>query len=225
MKEFENEEKKFTNNLTELVFVLDKSGSMAGLENDTVGGFNAMINQQKEEEGKAYVSTILFSTYSTVLHDRVDVNEVLPMTKKDYRVGGCTALLDAIGDAIKHVANIHKYGRREDVPQRTIFVITTDGMENASQKYTSGQIKEMISRQEKEFGWEFLFVADNIDAVETAERIGIKKERATNYNVKEDTELMFNEIGNTIASYRKTGKIEENWAKNLQGNEKKDKTN
>ena len=109
MKEFENEEKKFTNNLTELVFVLDKSGSMAGLENDTVGGFNAMINQQKEEEGKAYVSTILFSTYSTVLHDRVDVNEVLPMTKKDYRVGGCTALLDAIGDAIKHVANIHKY--------------------------------------------------------------------------------------------------------------------
>lgn len=169
------------NNVTELVFIIDRSGSMSGFEADTIGGFNATIEKQKELDGKVYVSTVLFDNVSKVIHDRVDIDKIKPMTRKDYRVGGCTALLDAIGGAIHHIGNVHKYAREEDVPEHTIFVITTDGMENASREYTSDKVKKMIRRQEEKYGWEFIFLAANIDAVETAENIGIRKERAANY--------------------------------------------
>ena len=205
------------NNVTELVFILDKSGSMAGMESDTIGGFNAMIEKQRAQEGKVYVSTVLFSNSSQVLHDRVELESIEPLTEKDYQVGGCTALLDAIGGAVTHIRNIHKYARKEDVPAHTVFIITTDGMENASREFSSKKIKEMISEQEEK-GWEFLFVAANIDAVETANNLGIRKERAANYSVKEDTCLMFDEMSETICSFRKTGKIRENWSTKLETN-------
>ena len=169
------------NNVTELVFILDRSGSMSGFEADTVGGFNATIARQKEQEGKVYVSTVLFDNESEVIHDRVAISELKPMTRKDYRVGGCTALLDAIGGAIHHIGNVHKYARPEDVPAHTVFIITTDGMENASHRYSSDEIKAKIKRQTEKYGWEFIFLAANIDAVETAENIGIRRERAANY--------------------------------------------
>ena len=175
------------NNITEIVFILDRSGSMEGMEKDTVGGFNSFIAKQKEEEGTAYVSTVLFSSRSEVLHDRKNLEKIEPMTEKDYQTYGTTALLDAIGDAIHHIGNVHKYARKEDVPSRTVFIITTDGMENSSRKYNAGQVKEMIRRQEEKYGWEFIFLADNIDAVETAEHIGIRKVRAANYVVCKDT--------------------------------------
>ena len=199
------------NNVTELVFVLDKSGSMAGMEKDTIGGFNSMIEDQKAFDGKVYVSTILFSNFSKVLHDRKNLEEIEPLTKKDYQVGGCTALLDAIGGAIKHIGNIHKYARKEDVPEHTIFIITTDGMENASREYRIEQIKEMIRIQEEKYGWEFLFAAANIDAVEVAENIGIRQEHAANY-CTEDTRLFFDEMSETVRCYRATGNIRDDWA-------------
>ena len=174
------------NNITELVFILDRSGSMSGFEADTIGGFNATIEKQKEQEGKVYVSTVFFDNESEVIHDRIDINEIKRMTRKDYQVRGCTALLDAIGGAIHHIGNIHKYARQEDVPEHTIFVITTDGMENASHRYSSDRVKEMIQRQTEKYGWEFIFLAANIDAVETAENIGIRKERAANYRQTKD---------------------------------------
>ena len=170
------------NNVTELVFIIDRSGSMAGFESDTVGGFNSTIQKQKEKEGKVYVPTVLFDNRSEVLHDRVEISKIKPMTQNDYRVGGCTALLDAIGGAIHHIGNIHKYSRKEDVPEHTVFVITTDGMENASSVYSSSKIKGMIERQRKKYGWEFIFLAANIDAVETAENMGIRRDRAANYS-------------------------------------------
>ena len=169
------------NNLTELVFIIDRSGSMAGFESDTVGGFNSMIEKQRKGEGEVYVSTVLFDNYSEVIHDRVSIQEIKPMTTAEYNVGGCTALLDAVGGAIHHIGNVHKYTRKEDVPEHTIFVITTDGMENASHSFSSQRVKEMIKRQTEKYGWEFIFVAANIDAIETADRIGIRRERAANY--------------------------------------------
>ena len=155
-------------NLTEIVFILDRSGSMSGLEADTVGGFNAMIAKQKKEPGEALISTVLFDDESVVIHDRVPVQNIAPMTERDYYVRGCTALLDAIGGAIHHIGNVHKYARTEDVPEHTLFVITTDGMENASRRYDSERVKQMIERQKARHGWEFLFLGANIDAVETA---------------------------------------------------------
>ena len=169
------------NNITELVFILDRSGSMSGFEADTIGGFNATIEKQKAQEGKVYVSTVLFDHVSEVIHDRVDIGEIKPMTRKDYEVRGCTALLDAIGGAIHHIGNVHKYARREDVPEHTIFIITTDGMENASSRYSAREIKEKIKRQTEKYGWEFIFLAANIDAVETADNLGIRRDRAANY--------------------------------------------
>ena len=166
---------------TELVFIIDRSGSMSGFEDDTIGGFNSMIEKQKYGEGKVYISTVLFDNYSEVIHDRELIEHVQPMTRRNYQVRGCTALLDAIGGAIHHIGNVHKYARREDVPSSTIFVITTDGMENASQQYSSQKVKEMIERQTEKYGWEFIFLAANIDAIETADNIGIRRERAANY--------------------------------------------
>ena len=169
-------------NLTEMVFILDKSGSMAGLEKDTIGGFNGMIRRQKETSGEALVSTVLFSSESKVIHDRVDIQQVQPMTERQYCVGGCTALIDAIGGAIHHIGNVHKYAREEDVPEHTVFVITTDGMENASHRYSAKEVKDMVQRQKEKYGWEFLFLGANIDAVETAATFGITEDRAANYN-------------------------------------------
>ena len=169
-------------NLTELVFILDRSGSMQGLEVDTIGGFNAMLEMQKKEPSEAFVSTILFNDHTQVLHDRVKIEAVEPITHREYYVRGCTALLDAIGGAIHHIGNIHKYARSEDVPEHTLFVITTDGMENASRRYTSQQVKTMIQRQKEKYGWEFLFLGANIDAVETAGSLGIAPDRAVKYH-------------------------------------------
>ena len=182
-------------NLTEIVFILDRSGSMSGLESDTIGGFNSMIKRQQEEtEGNALVSTILFDHESLVLHDRIPLAEIKPLTQKDYQVRGTTALLDAIGDAVKHIKNIHKYAREEDRPQKTLFVITTDGMENASVKFSYKDIKRLIERQ-KEKGWEFIFLGANIDAVEVAEHIGIDARRAVNYHAdSRGTEKIFDGI-------------------------------
>lgn len=177
---------KIKNNITELVFILDRSGSMSGFESDTIGGFNATIEKQKAQEGRVYVSTVLFDNRCEVLHDRVDIREIKPMTGDDYQVGGCTALLDAIGGAIHHIGNVHKYARPEDVPEHTVFVITTDGMENASNKYSSKEIKAKIKSQTEKYGWEFMFLAANIDAVETAAHIGIRRERAANYRQTKD---------------------------------------
>ena len=208
--------KKTNNNLTELVFILDRSGSMAGLEKDTIGGFNAMIEKQKKQEGECYVSTVLFDDVSEVLHDRVKLSEINPMTDNDYTVRGCTALLDAIGGAIHHIGNIHKYARAEDVPEHTVFIITTDGMENASRRYTSEKIKGMIERQKEKYGWEFLFVAANIDAVETASRIGIKRERAANYKAtKEGTTKLYAVMCETVSEMRTGRKINDNWGEGL----------
>ena len=191
------------NNITELVFILDRSGSMSGFEADTIGGFNSTIERQKEQEGKVYVSTVLFDNYSEVIHDRVDINEIKPMTRKDYNVRGCTALLDAIGGAIHHIGNVHKYARPEDVPEHTIFIITTDGMENASQRYSSQDIKTKIKRQTEKYGWEFIFLAANIDAVETAENIGIRRERAANYRqTKDGVERSYYAMSEAITSVR-----------------------
>ncbi|MBR4643192.1 MAG: VWA domain-containing protein [Selenomonadaceae bacterium] len=182
-------------NLTEIVFILDRSGSMAGLEGDTIGGFNAMIKKQQEEtEGKALVSTVLFDHESLVLHDRVPLAEIKPLTRKDYEVRGTTALLDAVGDAVKHIKNIHKYAREEDRPQKTLFVITTDGMENASYKFNYKEIKRLIEQQ-KELGWEFIFLGANIDAVEVAGHIGIDARRAVNYHAdSRGTKELFNGV-------------------------------
>lgn len=191
------------NNITELVFILDRSGSMSGFEADTIGGFNSTIEKQREQEGKVYVSTVLFDNVSEVIHDRVDIRKISPMTRNDYYVRGSTALLDAIGGAIHHIGNIHKYARPEDVPEHTIFVITTDGMENASHRYSSREIKEKIQRQTEKYGWEFIFLVANIDAVETAESLGIRKDRAANYcQTEQGIARSYNAMSKAIGSVR-----------------------
>ena len=196
------EKMKMKNNITELVFIIDRSGSMAGLEADTIGGFNAMIEKQKKLEGEVFVSTVLFNNFSKVIHDRCNLSKIEPMTDSNYTVGGCTALLDAIGNAIKHISNIHKYARPEDVPEHTVFVITTDGMENASREYTSANVKKMIKEKE-ELGWEFMFVAANIDAVETAESIGIRRDRAANYEHNErGTRSLYRMMSSAVSHVR-----------------------
>ena len=210
------------NNLTELVFILDKSGSMAGLEADTVGGFNAMIEKQKKEEGECYVSTVLFNGMSEVLHDRVRLSEIRPMTEDEYFVGGCTALLDAVGGAIHHIGNVHKYARAEDVPAHTLFVITTDGMENASRHYSSERVKQMIERQKKKYGWEFLFIGANIDAVETAARYGISEDRAVNYMADEKgTRTVFEGVSKAVVSIRDCGSIQPVWSEEIAADHRK----
>jgi uncharacterized protein YegL len=174
-------ERKEDNGITELVFILDRSGSMSGLEADTIGGFNAMVNEQREKDGSVLVSAVLFDHERVVLYDRVDIDKVEPMTERDYVPRGSTALLDAIGCSIHHIGNVHRYARKEDVPEHTVFVITTDGMENASCMYSSAEIKEKIKRQSEVYGWEFLFLGANIDSFDVAGGLGIREDRIANY--------------------------------------------
>lgn len=208
---------KKENNITELVFILDRSGSMSGLESDTIGGFNAMIEKQKKEDGEAYVSTVLFDNESTVLHDRLPLSKIPKMTERDYSVRGCTALVDAIGGAIHHIGNIHKYARPEDVPAHTMFIITTDGQENASYKYSSDTVKKMIERQKEKYGWEFLFIGANIDAVETAASFGIARNRAVNYHAdSEGTQVLYETISAPISAMRKNQAISDTWGAQIE---------
>lgn len=208
---------KTKNNITELVFILDRSGSMSGLEGDTIGGFNAMIQKQKKEDGEAYVSTILFDNVSEVLHDRIKLKDVPKMTGKDYTVRGCTALIDAIGGAIHHIGNIHKYARPEDVPAHTMFIITTDGQENASHRYSSDAVKKMIESQKEKYGWEFLFIGANIDAVETAARFGINRNRAVNYNAdSKGTQALYETLSAPISAMRADASISDDWSQSIE---------
>ena len=210
------------NNITELVFILDRSDSMVGLESDTIGGFNAMIEKQKKETGECYISTVLFDNVSEVLHDRVKLSDIKPMTDKEYTVRGCTALIDALGGAIHHIGNIHKYARPEDVPEHTMFIITTDGMENASQRYSSEQVKRMIERQKEKYGWEFLFIGANIDAVETAKRYGINEDRAVNYNADaKGTGILYESVACAVTNVRKCAPLDNSWRENLDVDYKK----
>lgn len=190
--------------LTEIVFILDRSGSMHGLERDTIGGFNSMIEkQQSEVEGDAFVSTVLFNDRSFVLHDRVPLADIKPLTEEDYQVGGMTALLDAVGDAIKHIKNIHKYAREEDRPLKTMFVITTDGYENASRHFNYNDIKRLIEEQ-KEVGWEFVFLGANIDAEQVAGSIGIDRDSSANYHADEmGTAHIFGAMSKRLAYARR----------------------
>ena len=191
--------------LTEVVFILDRSGSMRGLEADTIGGFNSMIEKQKKEEGEAYISTVLFDDRTEVLYDRVAVGKVEPMNDRQYYVRGCTALLDALGGAIHHIANIHKYAREEDRPEKTLFIITTDGMENASRIYTYDKVKKMVEEEKEKYGWEFLFLGANIDAIEVAGRFGIGADRAINYECdSKGTALNYQVLSETVSAVRRS---------------------
>ena len=196
--------------LTELVMIIDRSGSMSGLEADTIGGFNSMIEKQKKEEGEAYVSVVLFDDRSEVLYDRIDIQKVEPMNDKQYYVRGCTALLDAVGSAIHHIGNVHKYAREEDVPEKTIMIITTDGMENASRLYTYDKVKRMIERQKERYHWEFMFLGANIDAVKEAGRFGISASRAVRYEHDSvGTKLNYAVVSDVVGCARRAASVED----------------
>lgn len=204
------------NDRTELVFILDRSGSMCGREADTIGGFNAMMQKQKQQPGEALVSTVLFDDECRVLHDRLPLAQVPAMTGQDYFVGGSTALLDAVGGAIKHIGTVHRYARPEDVPAHTLFVITTDGMENASRRYTLDRVREMIG-QRKEQGWEFLFLGANIDAIETAGRMGIHPSRAVDYCCDEQgIEACYEAVGSAVSAMRCAAPLSADWKSNVE---------
>lgn len=200
-------------NLTELVFILDRSGSMAGLEQDTIGGFNAMLQKQRGEPGEAVISTVLFDNETEVIHDRISLDKVPALTEKEYYVRGCTALLDAVGGAIHHIGNVHKYAREEDRPEKTLFVITTDGMENASHRYTYEKVKAMLERQREKYGWEFLFLGANIDAAREAARFGIREECAANYHADSiGTEAVYTSVSEAVCQVRSCSKpLAANW--------------
>ena len=202
--------------LTEVVFILDRSGSMAGLEKDTIGGFNAMLEKQRRGEGQALISTVLFSNESAVIHDRVDARDVPPLTEREYFVCGCTALLDAVGGAIHHIGNVHKYAREEDRPERTLFVITTDGMENASRHYDLRRVRAMIERQKARYGWEFLFLGANIDAVDTAARLGIDADRAANFHCDaQGTQLNYEAVSDAVSAMRCAAPLSADWKERI----------
>ncbi len=223
--EQKNEEKagakspdKKGNGITEIVFILDKSGSMGGLEEDTIGGFNSFIESQKAEEGKALVTTVVFSTDYVKIHDRIDLSEIVPLTRADYRVGGGTALYDALGDTIEHITTVHRYIRREDVPEKTVFVITTDGEENSSRRYRAADVKRKIKLCEESLGWEFLFLGANIDAFAAADRIGIRASHAAKYDCAE-TGTMFGAVSSAVSYCRRVGKVNDTWADDLDDGE------
>ena len=203
-------------NLTELVFILDRSGSMAGLEEDTIGGFNAMLEKQKAEPGEAVVSTVLFDSVSEVIHDRVPLDRVPKLTRETYYVRGCTALLDALGGAIRHIGNVHKYAREEDRPQRTLFIITTDGMENASRCYDYPRVKALIERQKERFGWEFLFLGANIDAAKEAARFGIRADKAVNYHADHrGTGMVYEAMNQAVCAFRAERPLDDSWRRSI----------
>lgn len=205
------------NNLTEIVFILDRSGSMAGLEADTIGGFNAMLDKQKREPGEALLSAVLFDHVSEVVYDRVDLRKIEPMTDKQYFVRGSTALLDAIGGAVRHIANVHKYAREEDRPAKTVFVITTDGMENASREFTYAQVQRLVKDAQEKHGWEFLFLGANMDAIEAARSFGIREDRAVRFeNDSAGTELNFEVVSRSIGCLRKGKSIQRGWAREIE---------
>ena len=209
-------------NLTEIVFILDRSGSMAGLESDTIGGFNAMIEKQKQASGEAYVSTVLFDNVSEVVHDRVDIQTIRPMTREDYYVRGCTALLDAVGKAIHHIGNVHKYAREEDRPEKTLFVITTDGMENASREYTYSKLKAMIERQREKHGWEFLFLGANIDSAKEAARFGIDADHTADYHAdRKGTAAVYEAVNDAVCSVRASRPMRSDWKRKVDEDYKK----
>lgn len=204
-------------NLTEIVFILDRSGSMSGLEQDTIGGFNSLIEKQKKEDGEAYISTVLFDHISEVLHDRVDLKKIRPMTEDEYYVRGSTALLDAVGGAINHIGNVHKYARKEDVPEKTIFVIMTDGYENASRRYDYDEIRRMITRQKKKYDWEFMFLGANIDVISEARKFGVDEEMAVEFlNDKKGTAVSYDAICGAVSNCRTYGAVPPTWKANIE---------
>ena len=209
--------------MTELVLILDRSGSMSGLEKDTIGGFNSMLEKQRKEPGDAVVSTVLFDNETEVIHDRVAIADVPNLTDKKYFVRGCTALLDAVGGAIHHIGNVHKYARKEDVPEKTLFIITTDGMANASHRYTYDKVRHMIERQKERCGWEFLFLGANIDAAAEASRFGIDESMAANYHCDEaGTALNYEVISEAITSVRAcAAPLSADWKKKIDADYKK----
>ena len=203
-------------NLTELVFILDRSGSMAGLEGDTIGGFNAMLEKQRKEPGEAVISTVLFDNETEVIHDRLPLDRVLALTEKEYYVRGCTALLDAVGGAIHHIGNVHKYAREEDRPEKTLFVITTDGLENASRRYTYDKVKAMIERQREKYGWEFLFLGANIDAAREAARFGIRADCAADYHADSiGTEAVYESVCEAVCQVRSSAQLKASWKQRI----------
>jgi uncharacterized protein YegL len=208
--------------LTELVFILDRSGSMSGLESDTIGGYNAMLKKQKKESGEAIITTVLFDDGYELLHDRINLRGLAPITDKEYFVRGCTALLDAVGKTINKIANVQKHTADEEQAEHVMFVITTDGMENASREFNYEKIKQMIEYQKNKYGWEFIFLGANIDAIETAERFGISKDRATNYHPdSEGTLLNYEVISETVSCLRASRNISENWKERIDEDFKK----
>ena len=212
------------NNLTEIVFILDRSGSMAGLEDDTIGGFNAFVEKQKKAAGEALLSAVLFSNDSEVIYDRVDVRKIEPMTDAQYRVGGCTALLDAIGGAVHHIKNVHKYAREEDRPAKTVFVITTDGMENASRAYSYDDVQAMVRHEQEKYGWEFLFLGANMDAIAAAKSFGIREDRAVRYKGDSaGTALNYNVVGEAVSHFRfrERKEIDADWCAPIEADVKK----
>lgn len=209
-------------NLTEMVFILDRSGSMSGLEDDTIGGFNAMIEKQKKEPGEAFVSTVLFDNVSEVIHDRSNIQRIAPMTREQYYVRGSTALLDAVGGAIHHIGNVHKYAREEDRPEKTVFVITTDGMENASRMYSYEKVRSMIQRQKEKYGWEFIFLGANIDAAKEAARFGISEDCAANYHADTlGTAVIYEAMSEAVCNVRASRPMNANWKKKVDADYKK----
>ena len=209
--------------MTELVFILDRSGSMSGLEKDTIGGFNSMLEKQRKEPGGAVVFTVLFDNEIEVIHDRVAIAEVPNLTDDEYFVRGCTALLDAVGSSIHHIGNVHKYARKEDIPEKTLFVITTDGMENASHRYSYDKVRSMIERQKERYGWEFIFLGANIDAAAEARKFGIDESMAANYLCDEaGTALNYEVISEAITSVRAcSAPLSADWKKKIDADYKK----
>jgi len=204
-------------NITELVFILDKSGSMAGLEADTIGGINAMLKKQQKAEGEAIVTTVLFDHQMEVLHDRINVKGISPLSEKDYQVCGTTALLDAIGFTIQKIVNVQKRTSEEERAEKVLFVITTDGMENASREFTADKIKKMVQYQKEKFSWEFLFLGANIDAISTAARFGIDEDFAVNYHAdKKGTQLNYEVVSEAVITLRSGKKVDRNWKKGIE---------